>query len=68
VQQGVRRHLMAVAAPLDLHELCGQVRDAPHTALGLGQQALEKGAWKSISRAWGHPKLPGGIGVRSRSV
>jgi hypothetical protein len=43
VQQGVRRHLMAVGAPLDLQELCGQVRDALHTALGLRRQAMEKG-------------------------
>lgn len=50
VQHAVRRRLMALSASLDLQELCREVRDALHTALGLCQEVLEKGGWEEHNR------------------
>lgn len=56
VQQGVHRRLMALSATLDLQELCREVRDALHTALGLCQEVLEKGGREEHIRRLGTPK------------
>jgi len=53
VQHAVRRRLLALSASLDLQELCREVRDALHTALGLCQEVLEKGGLEEHMRRLG---------------
>lgn len=50
-----RRRLLALSAPLDLAELCREVRDALHTALGLCHETLAKGGMEEHVRRSGRP-------------
>ena len=65
VEHLVRRRLMALSGSLDLQELCREVLDALHSALGLCHEALEKGGLDEHIRRSGaekrgprHPDLP----------
>jgi hypothetical protein len=55
VQHAARRRLMALSASLDLQELCREVRDALHAALGLCREVLEKGGLEEHIRRAGAP-------------
>jgi hypothetical protein len=68
VQHAVRRRLMALSASLDLQDLCREVRDALHTALGLCQEALEKGDREEHIRRLEPSKLIPSRGVTSTDV
>lgn len=68
VQHAVRRRLMALSASLDLQELCREVRDALHTALGLCQEVLEKGGMEEHIRRLEAHKVHGGSPITPSRV
>jgi hypothetical protein len=50
---------MALSTSLDLQKLCREVRDSLHSALGLCQEALEKGGREEHIRRLGTPNPVG---------